>query len=205
MRLQASELRQHAAPEVFEAFCRSRLQGDWGYVFGTLDSTPELKRHRRAGDGDAALRGAGMSGVLGQSGCRHRRRTGHRARRGAGLGPPRRNRRARQPPHRRGRKPAWPRSRPAAARRTSSPPTSRKPARSSGLHGRGDERAAAASTSSSTTPATRSRAPRSPTRRRRHFDRVFDTNARSVWLGMKYALAHMVPPRQEAPSSIAPR
>mgnify|MGYP001394836087 CR=1 FL=1 len=31
-------------PEVFEAFCRSRLQGDWGYVFGTLDPTPELKR-----------------------------------------------------------------------------------------------------------------------------------------------------------------
>jgi NAD(P)-dependent dehydrogenase (short-subunit alcohol dehydrogenase family) len=25
------------------------------------------------------------------------------------------------------------------------------------------------------------------------FDRVFHTNARSVWLGMKYALAHMVP------------
>ena len=25
------------------------------------------------------------------------------------------------------------------------------------------------------------------------FDRVFDTNTRSVWLGMKYALAHMVP------------
>lgn len=25
------------------------------------------------------------------------------------------------------------------------------------------------------------------------FDRVFDTNARSAWLGMKYALAHMVP------------
>jgi NAD(P)-dependent dehydrogenase (short-subunit alcohol dehydrogenase family) len=25
------------------------------------------------------------------------------------------------------------------------------------------------------------------------FDRVFDTNTRAVWLGMKYALAHMVP------------
>jgi NAD(P)-dependent dehydrogenase (short-subunit alcohol dehydrogenase family) len=25
------------------------------------------------------------------------------------------------------------------------------------------------------------------------YDRVFDTNTRSVWLGMKYALAHMVP------------
>ena len=41
--LQASELHQHAAPEVFETFCRSRLHGDWGYVFGTLESTPELK------------------------------------------------------------------------------------------------------------------------------------------------------------------
>ncbi|MET0652189.1 MAG: acyl-CoA dehydrogenase family protein [Hyphomicrobiaceae bacterium] len=41
--LQASELHKHAAPEVFETFCQSRLQGDWGYVFGTLDSTPELK------------------------------------------------------------------------------------------------------------------------------------------------------------------
>ncbi len=27
------------------------------------------------------------------------------------------------------------------------------------------------------------------------FDRVFDTNTRAVWLGMKYALAHMVPKR----------
>ena len=42
--LQASELRQHGDPEVFEAFCRSRLQGDWGYVFGTLEPTPEHKR-----------------------------------------------------------------------------------------------------------------------------------------------------------------
>ena len=41
--LQASELHAHGSPEVFEAFCRSRLQGDWGYVFGTLDSSPELK------------------------------------------------------------------------------------------------------------------------------------------------------------------
>lgn len=41
--LQASELHDHGAPEVFEAFCRSRLQGDWGYVFGTLEPVPELK------------------------------------------------------------------------------------------------------------------------------------------------------------------
>jgi putative acyl-CoA dehydrogenase len=42
--LQASELHDHGAPEVFEAFCRSRLQGDWGYVFGTLEPVPELTR-----------------------------------------------------------------------------------------------------------------------------------------------------------------
>jgi putative acyl-CoA dehydrogenase len=42
--LQASELQRHGDPEVFEAFCRSRLQGDWGYVFGTLEPTPEHKR-----------------------------------------------------------------------------------------------------------------------------------------------------------------
>jgi len=34
---------RYESPEVFETFCWSRLQGDWGYVFGTLDSTPELK------------------------------------------------------------------------------------------------------------------------------------------------------------------
>jgi putative acyl-CoA dehydrogenase len=42
--LQASELHRHGSADVFEAFCRSRLEGDWGYVFGTLDPTPELKR-----------------------------------------------------------------------------------------------------------------------------------------------------------------
>ena len=41
--LQASELQGNASQDVFETFCRSRLQGDWGYVFGTLDSSPELK------------------------------------------------------------------------------------------------------------------------------------------------------------------
>ncbi len=41
--LQASELLRHGTPEVFETFCRSRLDGDWGYVFGTLDTTPELE------------------------------------------------------------------------------------------------------------------------------------------------------------------
>ncbi|SEG73724.1 acyl-CoA dehydrogenase family protein [Bosea lathyri] len=40
--LQASELLEHADATVFETFCRSRLDADWGYVFGTLDPSPEL-------------------------------------------------------------------------------------------------------------------------------------------------------------------
>jgi putative acyl-CoA dehydrogenase len=40
--LQASELAKHAEPAVFEAFCRSRLDAEWGYVFGTLEPSPEL-------------------------------------------------------------------------------------------------------------------------------------------------------------------
>ncbi len=40
--LQASELRKHADSAVFETFCRSRLDADWGYVFGTLEPAPEL-------------------------------------------------------------------------------------------------------------------------------------------------------------------
>ena len=34
--VQASLLRRHAPDFVFEAFCRSRLGGDWGHAFGTL-------------------------------------------------------------------------------------------------------------------------------------------------------------------------
>jgi putative acyl-CoA dehydrogenase len=34
--VQASLLRRHAPDFVFEAFCRSRLAGDWGQAFGTL-------------------------------------------------------------------------------------------------------------------------------------------------------------------------
>jgi putative acyl-CoA dehydrogenase len=41
--LQASELLKRGSPEAFETFCRSRLDGDWGYVFGTLESAPELR------------------------------------------------------------------------------------------------------------------------------------------------------------------
>jgi putative acyl-CoA dehydrogenase len=40
--LQANELAKHAEMSVFETFCRSRLDADWGYVFGTLESTPDL-------------------------------------------------------------------------------------------------------------------------------------------------------------------
>ena len=36
--VQASLLRRHAPDFVFEAFCASRLGGDWGHAFGTLPS-----------------------------------------------------------------------------------------------------------------------------------------------------------------------
>ncbi|WP_280155301.1 isovaleryl-CoA dehydrogenase [Piscinibacter sp. XHJ-5] len=36
--VQASLLRRHAPDFVFEAFCMSRLAGDWGHAFGTLPS-----------------------------------------------------------------------------------------------------------------------------------------------------------------------
>lgn len=41
--LQAAELHDHASSDVFATFCRSRLAGDWGHVYGTLESSPELK------------------------------------------------------------------------------------------------------------------------------------------------------------------
>ena len=37
--LQASLMEQHASPEAADAFCASRLDGDWGRAFGTLPST----------------------------------------------------------------------------------------------------------------------------------------------------------------------
>jgi putative acyl-CoA dehydrogenase len=37
--LQASLMARHAAPEAADAFCASRLAGDWGRAFGTLPST----------------------------------------------------------------------------------------------------------------------------------------------------------------------
>ena len=37
--LQASLMEQHASPEAADAFCASRLEGDWGRSFGTLPST----------------------------------------------------------------------------------------------------------------------------------------------------------------------
>jgi putative acyl-CoA dehydrogenase len=36
--VQAALLRQHAPAPVFDAFCVSRLEGDWGQAFGTLPS-----------------------------------------------------------------------------------------------------------------------------------------------------------------------
>ena len=50
--LQGSLLLRFGDPAVAEAFCASRLGGDWGHSFGTLRSNPELasivERHRPA-------------------------------------------------------------------------------------------------------------------------------------------------------------
>lgn len=40
--VQAALLHQHAPPAVFDAFCRSRLAGDWGFAFGTLPSNVDF-------------------------------------------------------------------------------------------------------------------------------------------------------------------
>ena len=40
--VQAALLHQHASEFVFDAFCRSRLAGDWGQAFGTLPSTVDF-------------------------------------------------------------------------------------------------------------------------------------------------------------------
>jgi putative acyl-CoA dehydrogenase len=40
--VQAALLQQHSTGAVFDAFCRSRLAGDWGYAFGTLRSTTDV-------------------------------------------------------------------------------------------------------------------------------------------------------------------
>jgi putative acyl-CoA dehydrogenase len=40
--LQGALLVQHAPPEVADAFCASRLGGDWGAAFGTLPPTLDL-------------------------------------------------------------------------------------------------------------------------------------------------------------------
>jgi len=40
--VQAALLRQHAPGAVFDAFCRSRLAGDWGFAFGTLPSNVDV-------------------------------------------------------------------------------------------------------------------------------------------------------------------
>jgi putative acyl-CoA dehydrogenase len=41
--LQASLLVRHAPAEVSDAFCTSRLQGDWGMAFGTLPRGLDLR------------------------------------------------------------------------------------------------------------------------------------------------------------------
>jgi putative acyl-CoA dehydrogenase len=40
--VQAALLQQHAPEVVFDAFCRSRLAGDWGFAFGTLPSNVDF-------------------------------------------------------------------------------------------------------------------------------------------------------------------
>jgi putative acyl-CoA dehydrogenase len=40
--LQAALLQQHSTPAVFDAFCRSRLGGDWGQAFGTLPAKTDF-------------------------------------------------------------------------------------------------------------------------------------------------------------------
>ena len=40
--VQASLLRQHSSDAVFEAFCRSRMGGDWGQAFGTLGAATDF-------------------------------------------------------------------------------------------------------------------------------------------------------------------
>jgi putative acyl-CoA dehydrogenase len=40
--LQGSLLVQHTPPAIYHSFCRSRLEGDWGYSLGTLDSGVDI-------------------------------------------------------------------------------------------------------------------------------------------------------------------
>ena len=40
--LQGSLLVQHTPPAVYHSFCRSRLEGDWGYSLGTLDAGVDI-------------------------------------------------------------------------------------------------------------------------------------------------------------------
>ncbi len=42
--VQAALLKQHAPDFVFDAFCASRLAGDWGYAFGTLPASCDVER-----------------------------------------------------------------------------------------------------------------------------------------------------------------
>jgi len=41
--VQAALLHQHSTPAVTDAFCRSRLAGDWGFAFGTLPSAVDFE------------------------------------------------------------------------------------------------------------------------------------------------------------------
>jgi putative acyl-CoA dehydrogenase len=42
--LQASLLVRHGDPAVADAFCATRLSGDWGHAFGTLPAGTDFSR-----------------------------------------------------------------------------------------------------------------------------------------------------------------
>ena len=45
--LQASLLLRHSPPAVADAFCATRLAGDWGHAFGTLPDGLDTRRDHR--------------------------------------------------------------------------------------------------------------------------------------------------------------
>jgi putative acyl-CoA dehydrogenase len=50
--LQASLLVRHSAPAVADAFCATRLEGDWGRAFGTMPQGLDIQtivNHARIG------------------------------------------------------------------------------------------------------------------------------------------------------------
>ena len=52
--LQGALLVRHGDPAVADAFCASRLAGDWGHAFGTLPAGIDHRRDHRAPPAAAA-------------------------------------------------------------------------------------------------------------------------------------------------------